>query len=138
MTKTIITFSGIIVALLLLFQLSQYSVTMGNWQWEVILGIVALVFLGIGLYFRPKRPQNNPMEGTFQRDLQKIEQLGISTREMEILQKVAEGLSNKEIGETLFVSESTVKTHISNLFLKLDVKRRTQAVQKAKELNLIP
>ena len=138
MTKTIITFSGIILALLILFQMSQYSLTMGNWRLEVILGIVALMFLGIGLYFRPKRPQNDTMEDSFKRDIQKIEQLGISTREMEILQKVAEGLSNKEIGQALFVSENTVKTHISNLFIKLDVKRRTQAVQKAKELNLIP
>ena len=138
MTKTILTFSGIIMALLILFQLSQYSITMGSWRWEIILGIVALIFLGIGLYFRPKQSQSNAVSESFRQDIQKIEQLGISTREMEILQKVAEGLSNKEIGETLFVSESTVKTHISNLFIKLDVKRRTQAVQKAKELNLIP
>lgn len=138
MTKTILTFSGIIAALLLLFQLSQYSISVGNWQWEVVLGIVALVFFGIGIYLRPKYSRTEVVSESFQRDIQKMEQLGISSREMEILQKVAEGLSNKEIGEVLFVSESTVKTHVSNIFIKLDVKRRTQAVQKAKELKLIP
>lgn len=62
---------------------------------------------------------------------------GITTRELEILQLIAQGLSNQEIADKLFVSLNTVKTHSSNLFIKLDVKRRTQAVQKARQLNLI-
>ncbi len=137
MTKTVITFSGIVVALLLLFQLSQYSIGMGNWRWELVLGSIALVFLGLGWHLRPKKVKVISQE-IFQQDIKKLQQLGISKREVEILQKVSEGLSNKEIGDVLFVSENTVKTHLSNLFIKLDVKRRTQAVQKAKELHLIP
>ncbi len=70
-------------------------------------------------------------------DEEKIVALGISKREYEILGKIHEGLSNKEIAAQLFVSESTVKTHISNLFVKLDAKRRTQAIQKAKEYEII-
>jgi len=67
-----------------------------------------------------------------------MEKLGISNREYEILQLLAAGCSNQEIADQAFVSISTVKTHISNLFVKLDVSRRTQAVNKARELGLVP
>jgi two-component system, NarL family, response regulator LiaR len=66
------------------------------------------------------------------------EKLGISKREMEILELMAQGFSNQEIAEKTFLSIHTIKTHASNLFVKLDVKRRTQAISRAKELNLIP
>jgi two-component system, NarL family, response regulator LiaR len=66
------------------------------------------------------------------------ERLGITRRELEILGLVARGLSNREIGETLFVSENTVKTHCSRLFDKLGARRRTEAVQRSKELGLLP
>ena len=66
------------------------------------------------------------------------ERLGITRREMEILGLVARGLSNREIGETLFVSENTVKTHCSRAFDKLGARRRTEAVQRGKELGLLP
>jgi ATP/maltotriose-dependent transcriptional regulator MalT len=65
-------------------------------------------------------------------------QLGITKRELEILELIAQGLSNREIAGKLFVSENTVKTHSSRLFDKLSAKRRTQAVQIAKEIGLIP
>ena len=65
-------------------------------------------------------------------------QLGITKRELEILELIAGGLSNREIAEQLFVSENTVKTHSSRLFDKLGAKRRTQAVQIGKEIGLIP
>jgi len=63
---------------------------------------------------------------------------GITKRELEILELIAEGLSNREIADKLFVSENTVKTHSSRLFDKLGAKRRTQAVQIGKEIGLIP
>ncbi|NJO00897.1 MAG: DNA-binding response regulator, partial [Bacteroidia bacterium] len=63
--------------------------------------------------------------------------LGLSNREYEILGLIAQGYSNQEIADQLFISLPTVKTHSSNLFSKLDVKRRTQAVQRAKELNIL-
>jgi len=66
------------------------------------------------------------------------ERLGITRRELEILGLVARGLSNREIGETLFVSENTVKTHCSRAFDKLGARRRTEAVQRSKELGLLP
>jgi ATP/maltotriose-dependent transcriptional regulator MalT len=74
----------------------------------------------------------------FERDERKLESLAITPRELEILERIAEGLSNKQIAARLFVSENTVKTHSSRLFDKLSVQRRTQAVQLAKQLRLIP
>jgi ATP/maltotriose-dependent transcriptional regulator MalT len=74
----------------------------------------------------------------FVRDQGKIESLRITPRELEILQLIAEGLSNKEIAARVFVSENTVKTHSSRVFDKLGARRRTQAVQLGKELRLIP
>ncbi|MES1181521.1 MAG: LuxR C-terminal-related transcriptional regulator, partial [Flavobacterium sp.] len=66
-----------------------------------------------------------------------IAELELSKRELEILGLMAQGYSNEEIGAKIFVSLSTVKSHIQNLFVKLDVKRRTQAVEKAKRLHII-
>ena len=68
---------------------------------------------------------------------EKIEELGLSKREYEVLQEIALGLSNQEIADKLFVSESTIKTHVSNLLIKLDAKRRTQAIRISKSLNII-
>ncbi len=79
-----------------------------------------------------------PTSGPFQRNEARREQLGITPRELEILEAMAAGLSNREIGERLFVSENTVKTHAARLFDKLSARRRTQAVQLAKEAGLIP
>jgi NarL family two-component system response regulator LiaR len=74
----------------------------------------------------------------FAPDAERVRQLGITPREMEILQEIAAGLSTREIAAKLFVSENTVKTHSSRLFDKLNARRRTQAVQLAKEAGLIP
>ena len=138
MRKTILVFSALIIALLVLFQLSQYSVTSGNWKIEFVIAGIAVVFFIIGVVVNKKSLQKDPPNNTSVTiDEEKITALGISKREYEILGKIHEGLSNKEIAEQLFVSESTVKTHISNLFVKLDAKRRTQAIQKAKEYEII-
>jgi ATP/maltotriose-dependent transcriptional regulator MalT len=79
-----------------------------------------------------------PVVGPFTRNEARVEELGITPRELEILEAMAAGFSNKEIGERLFVSENTVKTHAARLFMKLSASRRTQAVQRAKEAGLIP
>ena len=99
---------------------------------------IALIFFLIGIYLNKKSLQKKSALNTSgEIDDKKISELGISNREYEILVEISEGLSNKEIADKLFVSESTVKTHISNLYVKLDAKRRTQAIQRAKEMNLI-
>ncbi len=136
MKKTILVFGLLILALLLLFQFSKYTLISGDLQIEYIMAFVALAFLGIGLFIN-KRTQKQTPTSNYEIDLNKIEELGLSKREYEVLQEVALGLSNQEIAEKLFVSESTIKTHVSNLLVKLNAKRRTQAIQISKSLNII-
>jgi NarL family two-component system response regulator LiaR len=76
--------------------------------------------------------------GPFKLNEQRLRELGITRRELEILELISQGMNNREIAEKLFVSENTVKTHSSRIFDKLSAKRRTQAVQIGKELGLIP
>ena len=79
-----------------------------------------------------------PAPAAFTRDDAQVAALGLTPRELEILALIAEGLSNREIAERAYVSENTVKTHSSRIFDKLGARRRTQAVQRGKELRLIP
>lgn len=137
MKKTVFIFSALIVALLLLFKLSEYAVLFRHTQVELVIGLIAVLFFVIGIYINKRSlHRRHKIESVV--DHKKIETLGISKREYEILCEVANGLSNREIAEKLFIAESTVKTHVSNLLLKLDVKRRTQAIQKAKEMQILP
>jgi DNA-binding CsgD family transcriptional regulator len=78
-----------------------------------------------------------PAPPGFERDRQRLNELGITPRELEILERIAEGLSTREIAERVFVSENTVRTHSSRLLEKLGARRRTQAVQLAKQHRLI-
>lgn len=136
MKRTVFIFTALVIALLCLFKLSKYVHGSGDASIELIIAVIAVVFFFIGLYLnrRGLRKSNLPEKHP---DSQKIKESGLSTREYEVLHGIASGLSNKEIGEQLFLSESTIKTHVSNLFIKLDAKRRTQAIQKAKEMQLL-
>lgn len=136
MKKTILVFGLLILALLLLFQFSKYTIISGDLQIEYIMAFIAIAFLGIGLFLNRKTQKHIPADN-HKIDIKKIEELGLSKREYEVLKEVALGLSNQEIAEKLFVSESTIKTHVSNLLVKLDAKRRTQAIQISKSLNII-
>lgn len=136
MKKTILVFSLLIFALLLLFQFSKYTLISGNLQIEYIMALIAIVFLSLGIFINKKTQKQKPTSNN-EIDLQKIEELGLSKREYEVLKEVALGLSNKEIAEKLFVSESTIKIHVSNLLVKLNAKRRTQAIQISKDFNII-
>ena len=115
---------------------------------EIYGGVVAVIFAALGIWLGLKLTRTRevvvvrevpvPASGPFQRDEARREQLGITPRELEILEAIAAGLSNREIAEKLFVSENTVKTHAARLFDKLSARRRTQAIQKAKDAGLIP
>ncbi|HBU78722.1 MAG TPA: helix-turn-helix transcriptional regulator [Muricauda sp.] len=135
MKKTVFVFSALIVALLLLFKLSEYTYLSGNISIEIAIGTVAIVFFIVGIYINKKSLKKEKIDFI---DHQKIEELGISKREYEVLVQISKGFSNKEIADVLFLSESTIKTHVSNLLVKLDSKRRTQAIQKAKDLHILP
>lgn len=109
---------------------------------EIYGALVAAVFAAVGIAlgrrFTRARPEPVAPPATFVRDDARLRALAITPRELVILERIAEGLSNKEIAARLFVSENTVKTHASRLFDKLGARRRTQAVQQAREWRLIP
>ncbi|MFD2822335.1 response regulator transcription factor [Lacinutrix iliipiscaria] len=136
MKKTILVFGLLILSLLLLFQFSKYALISSNLKTEFIIAVIAMVFFFIGIYINKKTLQKTPLPST-EINHKKIAELELTTREYEVLQKISEGLSNKEIADLLFLSESTIKTHVSNLLVKLNAKRRTQAVQIAKSLQII-
>ncbi len=136
MKKTILVFSLLIFAILLLFQISKYAIISGSLKIEITIGVIAIVFLIIGIYINKKSLQNSKLSST-EINHQKILELEITEREYEVLKGISEGLSNKEIGDKLFLSESTIKTHVSNLLVKLNAKRRTQALQIAKDFQII-
>ncbi|WP_304505292.1 response regulator transcription factor [Aquimarina sp. RZ0] len=132
-------FGALAVALLMLFQISKYSFITGDTSIELIISGIAIIFFIIGVIINKKVLQlHNSKTPRIEIDHKKIESLGLSKREYEVLCEIASGLSNKEIADKLFVSESTIKTHVSKILLKLDAKRRTQAIQIAKELRIIP
>jgi len=112
---------------------------------EIYSGLIAACFAGVGIWLGLKLTKKKEVlvvkeiavPAPFALNEQRLKDLGITKRELEILQLIAEGMSNREIAEKLFVSENTVKTHSSRLFDKLSARRRTQAVQIAKEIGLI-
>jgi len=136
---------GLLIAVL---QWVEYRFLVIEHSGEVYGALVAVVFAGFGVWLgmRQSRPGGKESAGPelraegegFQVDRGQQERLGITARELEILVLVAEGLSNREIGERLFVSENTVKTHCARVFDKVGAVRRTQAVQRGKELGLLP
>lgn len=139
MLKTALRFGLIVIALLILFQLSNASLFIPSIPADAVIGVTAVILIGLGIYLGGNMKKDKVIEVAtpVTIDQEKIINLGISDRELEVLQLISEGLSNLEIGERLFISESTIKTHVSSLFVKLDVKRRTQAVTRAKEWRVI-
>ena len=113
---------------------------------EIYGGLIAALFAGLGIWLGLKLTNKKevlvvrevPVTQPFALNEQRLKDLGITRRELEILKLIAQGLSNREIADKLFVSENTVKTHSSRLFDKLSARRRTQAVQIGKEMGLIP
>jgi DNA-binding CsgD family transcriptional regulator len=136
-------------ALLALLKILEYQYFVRAYPGEVYGGLVAVLFSALGLYFGVQWARSKDVGGQevrapevrptpFAVDAGKLKELGLTPREHEILGLIAEGLSNREIGLRIFVSENTVKTHSSRLFAKLGVNRRVQAVQKGRELRLLP
>jgi NarL family two-component system response regulator LiaR len=135
---------GVLIAAL---QWTQYRFLVVEHSVEIYGGLVAATFAGLGIWLglRLTRKQEtvvvrevSVVTPGFVADEKKREDLGITRREFEILELIAQGMSNREIAEKLFVSENTVKTHSSRVLGKLGAKRRTQAVQVGKELGLLP
>ena len=126
---------GILITVL---KVIEYKHFVQEYPSELYGGLVALIFTVVGVYLGLKWTRPALPQGPFVLNEAKLREVGLTQREHEILGLIAAGLSNREIGEKLFVSENTVKTHSSRLFGKMDVSRRVQAVQKGRELGLIP
>ena len=156
MKKTILAYGllgGVLIAVL---KLVEYRFLIVEHSLEIYGGVVALLFSAVGIWLGLKLTRTRetivvrevevpvrvevpvPVGAPFTRNEARLAQLGITPRELEILEAMAAGHSNREIAERLFVSENTVKTHAARLFDKLSARRRTQAVQRAKEAGLIP
>ena len=136
---------GLLIAVL---KLVEYRFLVVEHSVEIYGGLIALLFAGLGIWLGLKLTRKKEVvvfkevavsaAGPFALNEGRLRELGVTRRELEILGLIANGMSNREIAERLFVSENTVKTHSSRLFDKLGAKRRTQAVQMGKELGLIP
>ncbi|MEO8682383.1 MAG: LuxR C-terminal-related transcriptional regulator [Vicinamibacterales bacterium] len=126
----------------------EYRYLVVEYSVQIYGGLVAAVFASVGIWLGLRLTRRTdtivvrevvvPAPADFERDEGKLESLGITPRELEMLGLIAQGLSNKQIAERAFVSENTVKTHLARVFDKLGARRRTQAVQLGKELRLIP
>ena len=140
MRSIIIGFGLLILSLLILFKISEVNFMQGNVRLEVIVAIASVLFFFIGIYFNRshKAKQTFPPSSSINIDYDQIKKTGLTQREHDVLLKMSEGLSNQEIAAALFLSESTIKTHVSNILFKLDARRRTAAIQTAKKLKLIP
>ena len=148
--KATIVYSISLAFLLFLLKWLELRFIIFDHSFEIYIGFIAVIFtaLGIWLALKLSKPKIETVvvekevyvnrNENFVLDTSLVSQLELSKRELEILGLLAQGHSNQEIAGKLFVSLSTVKTHNQNLFEKLDVKRRIQAVEKAKRLNLIP
>ncbi len=146
MRKTVLLYSIPLAILIILLKVLEYRFFVRDLSLEMYISIIAVLFATLGIWagrklIKPKAPEiqiiHQPAPTTFQRNEEALKASGISPREYDVLQAMAEGLSNQEIADKLFVSLSTVKTHSANIFMKLDVKRRTQAIQRAKETGII-
>ena len=115
----------------------EYQYAIRQFTTEIYVIIVALIFAGVGIWFgRQTGDRNDSAE--FERNDAVIETLGLTNKEVQVLALLAEGGSNADIAGKLFVSTSTVKTHLIHIYQKLEVARRTEAINKARDLRIIP
>jgi NarL family two-component system response regulator LiaR len=136
---------GLLIAAL---RFAEYRFLVVEHSIEIYGGLIALLFASVGIWLGLTLTRKTEVvvvrevpvaaASPFVRDDAKRTALGITPREIEILEHIAAGMSTREIAAALYVSENTVKTHTSRVFGKLDVSRRTQAVQVAKQLGLLP
>ena len=148
--KLVIFYGAALAGILILLKWLEFHFVIMDHSFEVYIGAIALTFTGLGIWLAIKlaKPKTKTIiiekevfitksETGFIPDEKRLSKSGISKREWEVLSLMSEGLSNQEIADRLFVSLNTIKTHSSRLFEKLDVKRRTQAIEKGKRLGLL-
>jgi DNA-binding NarL/FixJ family response regulator len=150
MRKHVLLFGLLCGVLIAALKAIEYRWLVVDYSVEIYSALVAAIFAAVGIWLGLKltrtrerivvqevRVEVEPPR-VFVRDEQRLESLRLTPRELEILELMAAGLSNREIATRVHVSENTVKTHSSRVFDKLGARRRTQAVQLGKELRIIP
>lgn len=146
MRTLVIGFGLLTLCLLVLFKVAEVQYSQGNARLEIIVALAAVLFFFIGYYVNLRSNKNTgsdppgitkSSQSPESPNPDQIKKMGLTSRELEVLEKMAMGLSNQEIGQALFLSESTIKTHVSNILLKMEVKNRILAVQQAKNLKII-
>ena len=137
MTRTIVLWALVLAAGAFALQWLHYQYLARAFSQEIYVAVIATAFAAGGVWVGWKLTSRQG-PGPFARNAAAVASLGLTGQEVRVLERLAEGQSTKEIARTLGLSPNTVKTHIANLFAKLDVARRTQAVGKARDLHLIP
>jgi DNA-binding CsgD family transcriptional regulator len=148
--KQIILYGVALAGIILLVRWLEMRYALADEEAGTYIGLIALIFTGLGIWLTLKlrKPKVETVivekkillapQSEFILNEEQVRLFNLSKRELEVLQLMAEGLSNQEIGERLFVSLNTIKTHSAQIFEKMAVKRRTQAVDLAKKLSIIP
>jgi DNA-binding NarL/FixJ family response regulator len=136
MLRTILVYGAILAAGSFGLQWLQYRFLVRTYPAEAYLALIALAFMGLGIWVGARLFRRTP-HVPFETNTRVRETLGISERELQVLELLAAGESNKEIASRLNVSPNTIKTHVAKLFEKLEVRRRTEAILRARELGMI-
>ena len=148
--KQVILYGVALAALLVLLKWLEFKLIIVDHAFELYIGAIAIFFTALGIWLALKLTKPKVETVVIERSVYKgampdfkinqdeVKKLNLSSRELEVLQLMAQGLSNQEISERLFVSLNTIKTHSSKIFEKMEVKRRTQAVEMAQRLGIIP
>lgn len=137
MTRSILIYAGLLALLVFGLQWLEYQYMARTFATEIYIVLIALGFAALGIWLgRMLTPQARSK--AFHLNQAALKTLEITKREYAVLERLAAGHSNKQIADLLQVSPNTVKTHVARLYEKLDVNQRLQAVQKAKDLQLIP
>ena len=137
MLRTVLIYGAVLAAGTFVLEWLQFRFLVRTHAAETYVALVAAAFLGLGIWLGAKLFRRAPAT-PFEANVRAQETLKISGRELEVLELLAAGQSNKEIARRLAVSPNTVKTHVTKLLEKLQARRRTEAIQKARELGVIP
>lgn len=137
MTRTVVLWAIALAVAAFSLQWLQYQYFVRAFSQELYIGIIGTAFAVGGVWVGWKL-SSRKAPGPFERNVKAQKTLGLTGQEMKVLERLAAGQANKEIARTLGLSPNTVKTHVANLYAKLEVSRRTQAVGKARDLELIP
>ncbi len=136
MKKTIAIYGVTVAVAALALQWLEYRYWIRAFSTELYILLIATGFTGLGIWVGHRLTRREP-PAAFEKNDQALEYLGVSKRECEVLELLARGQTNKQIAAALFISPNTVKTHLANLYSKLDVSRRTQAIARARHLRII-